>query len=364
MSRYTEGCMRHPKVRLGIIGAGTIGRIHMAHFAKMPSVEIVAVTDVSADLAAKGAQEFEVPKVYATSRELLADETIDAVIVGVPNKWHASITIDALRSGKHVLLEKPMALNTADAREIVRVQKETGRIVMVGHQMRWEWWVRQAKQRVENGDLGEIYYAKCGWFRRQGIPGWGSWFTQRALSGGGPLIDVGVHLLDLTLYLMGNPKPVSVFGSTYAAFGPEKRGIGNWGTPDWNGVFDVEDLATALVKFENGATLSLEVSWAVNKDTDSQQFVHLMGNAGGISVQHGRYKFLTEKDGQPAEMDLVEPVDKEHERDGLARHFIDCLRENREPIPTAMSGLVNNLILEAIYESSRTGREVRLSGLP
>src|SRR5205823_13415468 len=138
-------------------------------------------------------------------------------------------------AGKDVLLEKPMALHAADAVRIAQAQKESGKILMVGHQMRFRWWVRQAKQRIENGDLGEIYYAKCGWFRRKGIPAWGTWFTQKAVSGGGPLIDIGVHLLDLTLWLMGNPKPVSVSGATFAAFGPKKCGIGSWGAPNWNG---------------------------------------------------------------------------------------------------------------------------------
>lgn len=348
-------------IRIGVIGAGTIGKIHMKHFGELPGVEIAAVQDVTSALAQNAASEHGVGRVYDKADELFSDEKIDAVVIGVPNKWHAELAIAALRAGKHVLLEKPMALNVEDAREIVRVQKETGRVLMVGHQMRWGWWARQAKERVEAGDLGEILYAKCGWLRRKGIPGWGTWFTQKAVAGGGPLIDVGVHLLDLTLWLMGDPRPVSVFGSTYAAFGPEKRGIGTWATPDFEkGIFDVEDLATALVKFDNGATLSLEVSWAVNKDTDSQPFVHLLGKQGGISVQHGRHKFLSEVEDKPTEEDFVKPADDEGERTRLAKHFVECVREGREPISPALSGLKNNMILDAIYRSSETGREVLL----
>lgn len=352
--------MRTP-LRLGIVGAGTIGQIHMQHFGALPDVEIAAVQDTNAALARKTADEHGVSRVYEKAEELFAAADIDAVIVGVPNKWHAPLAIAALEAGKHVLLEKPMALNIGDAEEIVRVQKATGKILMVAHQMRWGWWVLQAKERIERGDLGDISYAKCGWFRRKGIPGWGTWFTQKAVAGGGPLIDVGVHLLDLTLWLMGDPRPVAVFGSTYAAFGPEKRGIGTWATPDFeHGIFDVEDLATALVKFENGATLSLEVSWAVNKDTDSAPFVHLLGNRGGISVQGGRHKFLAEIDDQPTEEDLVPPPDDEGERPRLAKHFVECVREGREPVSPALSGLKNNMILDAIYRSSATGREIRL----
>ncbi len=348
-------------LRLGIIGAGTIGKIHMRHFGELPNVEIAAVQDVSAALARSAADEHSVPQTYSQADELFADKNIDAVVICVPNKWHAPLAIAALQAGKHVLLEKPMALNISDARDIVRVQEETGKILMVAHQMRWNWWAQQAKERIEAGELGDILYAKCGWFRRKGIPGWGTWFTQKAVAGGGPLIDVGVHLLDLTLWLMGNPRPVSVFGSTYAAFGPEKRGIGTWATPDFeNGIFDVEDLATALVKFDNGATLSLEVSWAVNKDTDSQPFVHVLGKQGGISVQHGRHKFLSEVADKPTEEDLIKPADDEGERTRLARHFVECVREGREPISPALSGLKNNMILDAIYRSSETGREIQL----
>jgi predicted dehydrogenase len=213
---------------------------------------------------------------------------------------------------------------------------------------------------VEEGALGKIYNAKTGWFRRKGIPGWGSWFTQSEVTGGGPLIDIGVHMLDLSLYLMGNPKPVSVYGSTYAEFGPKKRGIGNWGTPNWNGFYDVEDLATALIKMEDGSTLSLEVSWAVHMDTDNQPFIHLMGSEGGASIKGSSGKLLTEKFNRAIDIDLQAPESAQSDREGVSKHFVECIREGKEPITSAMSALTNNLIIDAIYESSKTGHEVIL----
>ncbi len=348
------------KISIGFIGAGNIGGVHMSVFKTLPNVELAAVTDVYQPLAESRAQEHQIGKVYATAEELLADQSIDAVIVGIPNKFHASTTIKALQAGKHVLLEKPMAINVEEARQIMRAHKESDKVVMVSHQMRWGSVVQQIKEQAEKGSFGRIYNAKAGWFRRKGIPGWGTWFTQKAESGGGPLIDIGVHLLDMSLYLMGNPKPVSVYGSTFAEFGPRKKGIGSWGKPNWNGIYDVEDLATALIKMEDGSTLSLEVSWAVNMDTDSKPFVHLMGSDGGASIIGDNGKILTEAFDKAIEIELKTPNNAESDRIRLSKHFIECILEGKEPISSAMTGFTNNLILDAIYESSRTGHEVIL----
>jgi len=353
--------MSNQKLKLGIIGAGNIGTVHLGVFSKLADeVSIEALADINLPLAEKRAAEYGVPKVYGTADELINDESLDAVVVGVPNKWHAPIAVQALRAGKHVLLEKPMGINGEAAKEIIRAHRESGKTLMVAHQMRWMWQSLQLKKQVESGALGNIYNAKTGWFRRKGIPGWGTWFTQTEESGGGPLIDIGVHMLDLALYLMGNPKPVSVYGTTYAEFGPKKRGIGNWGTPDWDGVYDVEDLATALIKLDNGSTLSLEVSWAVNMATDSEPFIHLMGSEGGASLIGNNCKLLTEKFDKPIDLELSKPSDQEAERILLSKHFVECVRVGKEPITTGMSGLTNNLILDAIYESSRTGHEVKI----
>jgi predicted dehydrogenase len=348
-------------IKLGVIGTGNIGNVHLENFKDLPNAEIIAVTDLITARAEKAAEEFGIKKIHTSAQALIQDDQIDAVIVGVPNQFHASITVEALKAGKHVLLEKPMAINLEEAKEIVRAQKQYKKIVMIPHQMRWHWAAMQTKEQIDKGVLGEIYNVKTGWFRRKGIPGWGTWFTQSNQSGGGPLIDIGVHMLDLALYLMGNPKPVSVYGSTYAEFGPKKRGIGTWGTPDWEGVYDVEDLATALIKMEDGSTLSLEVSWAVNMDTSNEPFVHIMGTDGGASLDGTGGKILQEIDDKAIDTELSKPENDEGERKRLSRYFIECVLENKEPISNVMTGLANNLILDAIYESSRTGREVQIN---
>lgn len=353
--------MQAKTLKVGMIGAGGIGRVHMETFAKTEGAEIVAVTDVNREAAEKAAKEYGIARVHDSTEKLIEDPDLDAVIIGVPNKWHAPLAVKALQANKHVLLEKPMAIDLNDAKKIRDAALKSDRVLMISHQMRWEGPAMAVKEKVEQGELGNIYHAKTGWFRRKGIPGWGSWFTQKQMSGGGPLIDIGVHMLDLALYLMGNPKPVSVTGSTYAEFGPKKRGIGNWGTPNWDGVFDVEDIASAFIKMEDGSSLTLDVSWAVHMDTDSMPFIHLMGSEGGASIRGNKVKILKEIDNEAKDFELVVDTDDKAARVRLSQHFIDCIREGKKPISDVMSGYTNNLILEAIYESSRTGREVILN---
>jgi len=347
-------------IRIGIIGSGNIGNVHMEVLKQIPDAQIAAVTDVYLPLAEARAREHQIENVYATTEELLADDSIEAVIIAVSNEWHAPIAVQALQAGKHVMLEKPMAINLESAKQIVEAERKSGKVLMIPHQLRWESLSMQVKQQVEKGALGHIYHAKAGWVRRKGIPGWGTWFTQMEKSGGGPLIDLGVHMLDLSLYLMGNPKPVSVYGATYAEFGPRKKGIGTWGAPNWNGRYDVEDLATAMIKLDNGATLSLDVSWAALVETDNQPYVQLLGSEGGASIRGTKGKLLAELFEREADVDLSIPDQDEGPRVRMAMHFLACIREGKQPITSVMTGYTNNLILDAIYRSSQTGREVQL----
>ncbi|WP_273123003.1 Gfo/Idh/MocA family protein [Bacillus weihaiensis] len=349
-------------VNIGLIGAGSIGDVHLQTFSKLQNEAIIkGITDVNKELAKQKAQKFLIESIYPTSETLLNDTSLDAVIIAVPNKYHASLAIQALRAGKHVLIEKPMGINSEAAKEIVRAERESGKLVMVAHQMRWMNVIQQVKTQVEKDAFGSIYHAKTGWFRRKGIPGWGSWFTQKDHSGGGPLIDIGVHMVDVALHLMGNPKPISVYGSTYAEFGPKQKGIGSWGIPDWKGKYDVEDFASAFIKMDNGSSLTLEVSWAVHMDTNNDPFIHLMGSEGGASLIGNRGKILTEQFGRQIDLDLsVEDSEIGDERVQLSKHFIECMREGKKPITSSMSGLTNNLIIDAIYKSSKTGKEIEL----
>lgn len=353
--------MSQTKISIGIIGAGGIGNVHMGTLAKIDGAEVTAVADVYQPLAQQRAEEHGIKAVHPDPQELLEDESIDAVVIGVPNRFHAALAIEALKRGKHVLLEKPMAIDSAAARTIYEQAEQSGKILMMSHQMRWKGLSRAVKEIIERGELGRIYNAKTGWLRKKGIPGWGSWFTRKDQSGGGPLIDIGVHMLDLSLYLMGNPKPVTVFGSTYAEFGPNKEGIGNWGTPNWEGYYDVEDLASALIKLDNGATLSLDVSWAAHSaGLPEEPFIHLMGTKGGISIVGEKGTYVTHADNNVVETE-IEPLEGDEDRELMMKHFVECVRQGTAPITSAMSGYTNNRILDAIYESSKTGHEVKLN---
>ncbi|GAF63995.1 putative dehydrogenase [Bacillus sp. TS-2] len=349
------------KIGLGFIGAGGIAGVHLEQFQQLEQARLIGITDVFKSAAEEKAKRFGVEIVYKTAQDLLENPEIDAVVICVPNKEHSSLAIEALLANKHVLLEKPMALNSEQAKEIVRVQKSTNKQLMVAHQMRWQWHVQQIIKLINKKSFGSIYHVKTGWLRRKGIPGWGSWFTQKAESGGGPLIDIGVHMLDVSLYLMGNPKPVSVFGSTYSEFGPLQKGIGEWGKPDWQGKYDVEDLATALIKMEDGSTLSLDVSWAAHVDTDNQPYVQLLGTEGGAHIRGNQAKILTESFNQTVDLPLKQSENVENDRILLSKHFLESIVLNHEPLIPATSGLTTNLILDAIYESSRTGHEVKLN---
>jgi predicted dehydrogenase len=347
--------------RIGIIGSGNIGNVHMETFKKIPWAQLAGVTDAYLPLAEARAKEHDIEQVYANADKLLADPSIDAVVIAVSNEWHAPIAVQALEAGKHVMLEKPMAIDLASARLIVEAERKAGKTLMIPHQMRWEAVAQAVKEQVEKGALGNIYHAKASYLRRKGIPGWGTWFTQMSKSGGGPLIDLGVHMLDLTMYLMGNPKPVSVYGATYAEFGPRKQGIGTWGAPNWEGNFDVEDLATALVKFDNGATLSLDVSWAGLLETDNQPVVQLLGTEGGAYLKGAKGKFLAEKFDRIVETELSAPSANDDPRTRMVQHFLSCIENGTQPITSVMTGYTNNLILDAIYRSSQTGDEVKLN---
>lgn len=348
-------------IRTGIIGAGAIGNVHLGTLARVEGIEAAAVTDAYLPLAQQRAEEHGIATVHESPEALLADESIDAVIVCVPNRFHADLAVQALERGKHVLLEKPMAIHSKEARRIVDAAGKSGKVLMMSHQMRWKGISRAVKAMIDNGEVGQIYNAKTGWLRKKGIPGWGSWFTRMDESGGGPLIDIGVHMLDLTLYLMGSPKPVSVFGSTYAEFGPKREGIGNWGTPNWDGYYDVEDLASALIKLDNGATLSLEVSWAAHAaGLPEDPFVHLMGTRGGAAIVGEKGTYVTHRSNEVVQEDIA-PLEGDEDRVLMIRHFTECIREGKTPITSGLSGYTINRILDAIYESSRTGSEVKLS---
>jgi predicted dehydrogenase len=349
-------------IRFGFIGAGTMGTIHMETFRQIPGVELTAVADVSEARANQVAAEYGVAKAYSDSGRLIADPNVAAVVVSVPNAFHAELAIAALEAGKHVLLEKPMAMNAEEARNVMKAQQASGKTLMIGHQMRWNAEIAEAKRRIEEGKLGRIYYMKAGWLRRMGIPGWGTAYTSQAMMGGGSAVDIGVHMLDLALYLSAPRKPIGVYGAAFGEIGKQRKGIGTWGVPNWNGAFDVDDLATAMIRLDDGAMVHLEVSWAAYTDgEDNGPYLHVMGDQGGLIIRDSGSLFLTEENGESVDYPFSAAQEEEGaERLKLAGHFLSCIRTGDIPITDGLSGFVNQAVLDALYRSSRTGAEAKV----
>lgn len=348
------------EVRFGFIGAGKISQYSAEAIAKHQQAKLVAVQDLSFDRAAMLADAFEVPHRFTEAKDLFACEEVDAVYIAVPNKFHAPLAIEAMRAGKHVILDKPFAMNAVEAEEVIRVSKETGQTFTLGMNQRFNADTQKIKAVVDSGALGEVYYAKAYWMRREGIPKLGTWFGNKAIAGGGAINDIGVHLLDVCLHTMGNFEVESVFGSTYTKFGNRGLGEGGWGLSDQTDtVFDVDDLSSAMIKMKNGATVCLEVSWAAHMADEERINVEIFGTEMGASLYPSK---LYKRDPFDAAYQTVETVattpayphcDRFH---NFTNHLV-----NGEPLLVTMEqALTVQKILDAISESAHTGKSVSL----
>lgn len=342
------------KVGIGVVGVG-IGSYHIQGYKQCPEAEVVAVCDVNQARAQATADQYGIANVYTDYAEMLNRSDIDAISVCTPNFLHAPMAIAAFEAGKHVICEKPLAMTPAEGEAMVAAAKKSGKLFMTAFNNRFRGDTQVLKKFIENGDLGDIYFAKTGWIRRKGVPGMGSWFTRKSMSGGGPLIDIGVHVLDLTLWLMGNPKAVTATGTTYAKFGPTGNGSGSWGVADASGGFDVEDLASAFIRLDTGATIMLEASWASHVKGDAI-YTNLCGTKGGADLEPLR--IYTDMNGVPSDITPSFPQLAGHLME--IRHFVDCLTKGTELISTGEHGLEVVRILDAIYTSAAQGKEVSL----
>lgn len=354
------------RLRIGIIGCGGIANAkHMPSLKAINRVDMVAFCDIIPEKAEKAAKEFGVPgaKVYTDYRELLADQTIDVVHVCTPNRMHAPITIDALNAGKHVMCEKPMAKTAQEARAMVEAAKKSGKKLTIGYQNRHKAESRYVKSVIERGDLGEIYYAHAFSVRRRGTPNWGV-FLNEYEQGGGPLIDIGTHSLDLTLYLMNNYKPKMVVGTAYKKVENPEEGNPWGGWPQ--GANTVEDSAFGFIVFENGATVYLESSWALNiaKPIPEGSTILCGTKAGAhilddVVINKAEFGRLVETrpdmhSGGVAFYDGVgeTPAITEQQR------WIDAIENDTDPVVLPEQACVVSEILEAIYTSAKTGKPV------
>lgn len=354
------------KVKVGIIGCGGIANgKHMPALSKLSDVELVAFCDLIPEKAEKAKKQYGTPdaKVYTDYRELLKDPSIEAVHVCTPNRSHAPVSIDAMYAGKHVMCEKPMAKTAADARKMVEVAKETGKKLTIGYQHRHKPEAIYLKSVIDRGDLGEVYFAKAFAVRRRGTPNWGV-FLNEYEQGGGPLIDIGTHSLDITLYLMNNYEPKMVVGTKYKKVNNPECGNpwGGW-APGEN---TLEDSAFGFIVMKNGATIILESSWALNTcEPIPEGSTMLCGtDAGaqiknGVIINKGEFNRLIEikPDLSSGGVAFYEGVSN-NPGDIEARRWIDAVKNNGEVVVKPEQACVVSEILEAIYTSAQTGKPV------
>jgi predicted dehydrogenase len=347
------------KLRCGVIGTGAIGIGHLLSLTSCPRAAAVAVAEPHAQRAKEASERFKIPRSYNDFHELLEQPDIEAVTIATPNYLHAEMAIEALKARKHVLVEKPLATSAKDAARIVEAAKKAKRTLMVAQNFRFNRYTQMAKMIIDKGDLGEIYHARCFWLRRHGIPRIGSWFTQKKFAGGGCILDIGGHLLDACLHLMGDFEVVSVSAQTYAKFGPRGLGEMEWGKGDIDPQkpFDVDDFGAVFVRLKSGRTVILEASWAAYVPSDVREYgIDLFGTNAGLSLYPARMF----RNGPNGYETIHLNVPKLPYSEDRVHHFVGAVIEGKKPLVGVDESLQLQTVLDAIYSSASTGKEVRL----
>jgi predicted dehydrogenase len=363
---------------MGILKAGVIGCGGIANQKHFPAlallkdeVEIVSFCDIIEERAVKAARDYGIPgaKVTTNYKELLKDDGIDVVYVLTPNVSHNPITCAALEAGKHVMCEKPMAISYAEGKKMAEAAKKTGKKLTIGYQNRFRRDSRELFARSRDGELGDIYFAKAHAVRRRGVPTWGV-FPDKSKQGGGPLIDIGTHALDLTLWFLNNYQPESVLGQTFQKLKnyPEGNMFGPWDPT----AFETEDSAFGLIRMKNGATIYLEASWALNLLNAKEAQVTLCGTKAGAEMCGDAWKnegYTIVNKVEHGNLVSIEPstaagiygfagAGSQAPQDLEARQWIDAVKNNTDPLVRPEEALVVTQILEAIYESARSGKAI------
>ena len=337
------------KVGAAIVGLGWPGIQHLKGYIADPRSEVIAVCDLDKGHAQEVATEYKIPRVYTNHLEMLENSDIDAVSVCLPNFLHAPISIDALSAGKHVLCEKPPARSAQEAKAMADAAAENDKTLMYALVQRFDGSTQTLKQLVREGELGEIYFGKAGYVRRRGVPvGREGWFVDKERSGGGALIDIGVHALDCVWWLMNSPRPVEVMGASYSHF--------EHLVPD-DVKYDVDDATFAQIRFENGATIILETTWALNLPGDN--YIKIAGTKAGASLSP--FTLYTEEDGQELDKSLDAPSINGFDEE--VKHFVGCIIDEKVPISSAEQGIMLMQMLDGIYESAQKGRSVPIADL-
>ena len=355
------------KIRVGVVGCGGIANSkHLPAHKRDPRSELVAFCDVIEERAQKACAEYGAAgaKVYTDYRELLKDKSVGAVLVLTPNNSHCEIACAALEAGKHVLCEKPMAMNYAESQKMLAARDKSGKVLTIGYQNRYRPDSLYLKRLAEEGTFGDVYYAEALAIRRRAVPTWGV-FIDKEKQGGGPLIDIGTHALDLTLFMMNNYEPAYCVGKTFHKLNAQRDTGNAWG--DWDvEKFTAEDSAFGFVVMKNGAVIYLKSSWAINMADPIEASVTLCGDKAGADM-YGGLRINTVLAGKQVmiEPDLAGGGVAFFDGSGEAKPedlelagFFAAIFEGKPLYVTADQAAVVTRILEGIYESERTGRPV------
>jgi predicted dehydrogenase len=352
--------------RVGVIGAGAIAMYgHIPGIKRHPQGSVVAVCDTNKERAEALATSQSVAKVYTDWRELVKDPEIDAVTIALPNALHAEVAIAALKAGKHVLSEKPLAMTVAQGEEMVATAEKEGRVLAVNMTNRPRGEFQYMKAKIAEGRIGKVSYATGRMIRRAGIPGFGSWFTRKELAGGGALLDIGVHMLDAVLYMLGNPKISALRGEVQAVHGPQRRGLGGWGIDRvMDGTFDVDDLASLHLRLADGGLVTIEVTWAIYGQNEER--VQITGDQGGFDFFPQLYgtdkplRYYSDDNGSPIETIPTLPTVQDGAGNVGYKRFIDAIQGKGTVVASGAEGLAILRLLEATYRSAAEKREITL----
>jgi predicted dehydrogenase len=351
-------------LRVGVIGVGWAGEQHLKAYDVLPDVEIAALAGLEEPVREALAAQYGIERSVARWEDLLETPGLDAVTVAVPTFLHAPITVAALERGLHVLCEKPIARNTAEAATMVEAARSAGRVLDVAFNHRRRGDIQALKGIIDAGRLGHLYYARAWWLRRSGIPTLGSWFTNSEMAGGGPLLDIGIHVLDYSLFLLGHPAITAVSASTYDLLGTAGFGSSDASpkTGDSN-TFDVEDLATVFMRLGDGGTLTVEASWAAHRSAVDEFGITLYGTEGGAELivrdmePSGSLRVFTDDAGVPAETRLSAPPGRGHGT--VVREFVEKIRSGDWDGADGSGAAALARVVEECYRSAREQREIR-----
>lgn len=343
-------------LRCAVIGLG-MGRNHARRYHEDPDATLVAVADLDESRLADWEPTVGEGHTYTDYKQMLREEKPDIVSIGLPNFLHKPVTLDCLEAGAHVLCEKPMAMNVAEAREMKAAAEAAGKTLGIHLSTRFGAKQRAMKDLADAGAIGEAYHAYTHWTRRDGMPGFGGWFGQKDLSGGGPLIDLGVHRIDLAMWLMGEPTPVTVSGQTHSQIGVKRA-------KEQGKKYDVEDFAAGFVRFSNGASLVFEASWAGMQEHKESLYTRVMGSKGALVTttappdwNNVPATFIHRVNGMLLESAIDVPGDRYK---NSVSEFVAAIKEGRPYLATPDDGIRIQQVLDGLYASAREGKEINV----